>query len=162
MCFIQIHSIILYLELAIIKTHVYIWPCVFVFHNQKQQGLLLCWIGSFAEKDRELADALLKIKSLRNSEHLKEKGVEEVLLLYWSGLLSHRYHSVWHFEKIVDEQERQNYNDHQFLVNSLNFRILPVCVVWVWRCMCLETQSMLSQRNIRISPRKDAAVSIIY
>ncbi|XP_068472564.1 microtubule-associated protein 70-1-like isoform X1 [Phaseolus vulgaris] len=32
----------------------------------------------FAEKDRELGDALAEIKSLRNSERLKEKGVEEL------------------------------------------------------------------------------------
>ncbi|QCD97042.1 Microtubule-associated protein 70 [Vigna unguiculata] len=31
-----------------------------------------------AEKDRELGDALAEIKSLRNSERLKEKGVEEL------------------------------------------------------------------------------------
>ena len=31
-----------------------------------------------AEKDRELGEALAEIKSLRNSERLKEKGVEEV------------------------------------------------------------------------------------
>ena len=33
---------------------------------------------SFAEKDRELGEALAEIKSLRNSERLKEKAVEEV------------------------------------------------------------------------------------
>lgn len=32
-----------------------------------------------ADKDRELGDALAEIKSLRNSERLKEKAVEEVL-----------------------------------------------------------------------------------
>lgn len=32
----------------------------------------------FADKDRELADANAEIKSLRNSERLKEKAVEEV------------------------------------------------------------------------------------
>lgn len=31
-----------------------------------------------AEKDRELGEALAEIRSLRNSDRLKERGVEEV------------------------------------------------------------------------------------
>ncbi|TQD93120.1 hypothetical protein C1H46_021284 [Malus baccata] len=34
------------------------------------------------DKDRELGDAVAEIKSLRNSERLKEKAVEEVLYLF--------------------------------------------------------------------------------
>ena len=37
-------------------------------------------LTAFADKDRELGHALAEIKSLRNSERLKEKAVEEVLL----------------------------------------------------------------------------------
>lgn len=39
------------------------------------------WVlTTFADKDRELGDAHAEIKSLKNSERLKEKAVEEVLL----------------------------------------------------------------------------------
>lgn len=34
---------------------------------------------AFADKDRELGEALAEIKSLKNSERLKEKAVEEVI-----------------------------------------------------------------------------------
>lgn len=37
-------------------------------------------LNKFTDKDRELGDALAEVKSLKNSERLKEKAVEEVLL----------------------------------------------------------------------------------
>ena len=37
---------------------------------------------SISDKDRELGDAYAEIKALKYHEHLKEKAVEEVLLLF--------------------------------------------------------------------------------